>query len=185
MEISIEKNFIAQEDAQKFIDVINNMKLVDPEVQERRVLRFGYDAFNGNAGSIEKEKDILKLLKPYVKKIEDLINSNFNHSKKVWGSTVWISKQVSGVKIMPHIDTDGNKNWQYSHAAIIYLNTQDAGGEIYFPKINIELKPSVGDMIYFECRSMESKHGVKRTQQERYAIPIWFTDYEEYKLFKD
>lgn len=183
MEICIEKNFITQEDAQKFIDIINDIKLIDADVQDRRVLRFGYDAFNGTSGALETRKDVLELLKPYIEKIEVLINNNFNHSKQVWGSTVWISKQVAGTKIMPHIDTDGNKNWQYSHAAIIYLNTQDKGGEIYFPQINKELKPSLGDMILFECRSLESKHGVRKTEQERYAIPIWFTDDKNYKLF--
>lgn len=182
MKIHIEKNFITKEDAQKFINIINDLELINGGVQDRRVLRFGYDLFNGTTDGTETRKDVIKLLEPYIKKIEKLINNNFNHSKQVWASTFWISKQVAGTKIMPHMDTDGGKSMHYSHAAIIYLNTQEKGGEIYFSKLDKQLKPFFGDMILFECRSIESKHGVRKTEQERYAIPIWFTDDENYKL---
>lgn len=182
MKIFIEKDFITREDADKFIKVIDDLEFYNDRVIDRRVLRFGYDLFNTTDNGTEDRKDVLEMLTPYIKKVEDYINSTYEHPLPVAVSTIWISKQAIGSKIMPHSDTDGGKSLHYSHSAIIYLNTQEKDGEIFFPRLDKEFRPEFGDMISFEARPKESKHGVRRTSQVRYAIPMWLTDQDEFKL---
>ena len=184
MKIHLEKNFITKKDAQAFIDIINDTEIQNGKVLSRRVLRFGHDLFNTTPNGTENRKDVLELLKPHLEKVKNLINNTFNHSSKIEVSTVWISKQAPGSKIMTHDDIDGGKSMHYSHSAIIYLNTQEKDGELFFPLTGDIFKPEFGDMIAFECRPKEAKHGVKTTSQERYAIAMWFTDQDKYRLFE-
>jgi hypothetical protein len=122
------------------------------------------------------------MVKSYGERAALLAQEIFKCNKPIYLSTLWLSKQTAGSKIKPHKDTDGGINMQYSHAAILYLNSQHEGGEIYFPKIDFEHKPETGDLIIFECRSIESLHGVRMVTQDRYAIPIWLTDDQDYQM---
>lgn len=182
MKIHIQPNFINQQDCQTIINFINKSNIQYGEVLNRRTIRFGIDRFNGTTESLNNAEELEPLLRVYAAKATNLINQKFETSKEIYVSTMWLSKQVAGSKIMAHSDLDGGINSQYTHSGIIYLNTQISGGELFFPKLNKEFKPNTGDFISFEARSKEALHGVHMATQDRYAIPIWFTDDENYKL---
>ncbi len=60
-------------------------------------------------------------------------------------------------------------------ATLIYLNDNYEGGQLYFPELNIEIKPKTGDMISFPDNP-SFMHGVKKVVgSNRYALPRWFT----------
>lgn len=75
-----------------------------------------------------------------------------------------ISKYVDGGGIGSHRDAniseeDGN------YTAVIYLNDEYDSGELGFPDLNIEIKPSSGDMLIFPGKYLhyanESLNGTK------------------------
>jgi len=176
------KNFISQADIDSIILELDKFDKQHNNGSTRKIMRFGIDNFNGTQGSLSELGEFGLMVKAYGERTASLAQDMFNYPKPIYLSTLWLSKQTAGSRIKPHKDTDGGINMQYSHAAILYLNSQDEGGEIYFPKINFEHKPEAGDLIIFECRSMESLHGVKMVTQDRYAIPIWLTDDLSYKM---
>lgn len=75
----------------------------------------------------------------------------------------------------PHADnTDENGNpssWrQHKYVAILYLNDDYVGGELYFTQHNIEIAPKAGTLVIFNPNS-ENLHGVKMvTCGSRYTL---------------
>jgi len=55
------------------------------------------------------------------------------------------------------IPRDGNSE---DKSAILYLNDDYEGGQIYFPNQNLEIKPKIGSILFFEG-SHERPHGVR------------------------
>jgi hypothetical protein len=56
---------------------------------------------------------------------------------------------------------------------VLYLNDDYTGGEIYYPKLNIEYKPKVGDLV-IHPGSEEYSHGVRDiVSGERYNITLF------------
>ena len=180
MKIHLENNFIDSGDCKILIKYLDDLGVM---INTRRTIRFGIDKFNGTSDSISTLPSLERIIiQTYIKKAEKLLNDIWKPRHSVFASTLWLSKQVSGSYIKPHSDLDGGINSQYTHSGIIYLNTQNEGGELFFPIIDKEFKPIQGDLILFDCKDKESLHGVKMTTQNRYAIPIWFTDLEEYRI---
>lgn len=63
--------------------------------------------------------------------------------------------------------------------AIIYLNDEMVGGETYFPKLDIMIKPETGKMLYFEynygkeINDLTEHAGSPVTEGEKYIITAW------------
>lgn len=182
MSVYVIKNFISDEHINQIIKQLDIFDAQNTINSTRKIMRFGIDKFNGSQGSLKELGDFGNMVKQYGDKTARLAKVLFDYDKEIYLSTLWLSKQTAGSKIKPHKDTDGGMNMQYCHSGVLYLNTQISGGEIYFPKLNIEIKPEAGDLVIFECRSNESLHGVKLVEQNRYAIPIWLTDDPNYQM---
>lgn len=83
-----------------------------------------------------------------------------------------ISKYYPGCHIKPHCDTDF-LNTNRVVTGVFYLNEDYEGGEIYFPKFNVEIKPPKGSLLLFLS---EYLHGVKPiTNGNRYSV-VWFAE---------
>lgn len=60
-------------------------------------------------------------------------------------------------------------------ATLIYLNNDYEGGEIYFPELDISIKPKAGDLVCFPD-TPDFIHGVRPISKGiRYTTPRWFT----------
>ena len=59
-------------------------------------------------------------------------------------------------------------------AGVTYLNDDYNGGELYFRKLNITLKPPAGSLVLFSTTG-EFIHGIKQVFEgpTRYAIPCF------------
>ena len=67
-----------------------------------------------------------------------------------WGEPLNILRYVPGQQYKPHHDGKGSDNVSPRHlTALIWLNDQFEGGETDFPKINVRVRGSVGDMLVF------------------------------------
>lgn len=101
-----------------------------------------------------------------------------------------IAVYESGQKYNPHCDffspdsteiVRGNRN----KTVLLYLNDlpDDAGGNTYFPKLNLRIKPKAGDAIYFEnMKDGEVDYNTIHAGEEiignhkKYAVNIWFRE---------
>jgi prolyl 4-hydroxylase len=67
-----------------------------------------------------------------------------------WGEPLNILKYMPGQQYRPHHDGTGTDNVSVRNlTALIWLNDQFEGGETDFPKINVRVRGSVGDMLVF------------------------------------
>ena len=101
-----------------------------------------------------------------------------------------IAVYESGQKYNPHFDffsadsseiSKGNRNV----TVLIYLNDlpDNAGGNTFFPKLNLRIKPKAGDAIYFEnMRNGEVDYNTMHSGEaiigdyKKYAMNVWFRE---------
>lgn len=89
----------------------------------------------------------------------------------------------------PHSDNSDNKGEPNAfeinkYVAILYLNSNYDGGELYFPDHNIEFKPTAYSLIIFPG-GVENLHGVKTiTSGTRYTM-VSFWDFADAKYSEE
>ncbi len=158
---------------------------------------WGDIAFYGSSGmGLQSEDPMLAdyHLTPYF--FEDLREQFRLHVESVFDvelrpNTSHAQKWDVGGFANPHSDNsdnDGNPNaFEINkYVAILYLNNDYDGGELYFPDHNIEFKPSARSLVIFPG-GVENIHGVKEiTSGVRYTmVSFWdFADaeYSEEKI---
>jgi len=92
-------------------------------------------------------------------------------------------------EMTPHADNIEQDNvtpnaspWR-SFGGVIYLNSDFDGGEIYYPRLGIEVMPKPG-MVVLHPADWKYTHGVKKiTQGKRYTISCFFTYEKKYAGF--
>jgi predicted 2-oxoglutarate/Fe(II)-dependent dioxygenase YbiX len=169
------ENFVEKNDTKEIYEFAKNIKNFNgaqsSEIWKNRVC---------DGLSINKEnKNIYnKLFNIYVNIAKNFIESKFNFvlNYPIPSIVIWNVGDIQP----PHADKenpDGTDNGTpfYDISSLIYLNDDYEGGEIYFPKQGIEIKPKAGDFVCFPG-DKEYMHGVKEiTYGKRFTIPLFFT----------
>lgn len=87
--------------------------------------------------------------------------------------------------VMAGVGNSGERRWVRNRperqiVAVLYLNDDYEGGEIYFPTVNdandkpLRIKPKTGDVLIFGCDERYT-HGVAEvTKGERYCVTMWY-----------
>lgn len=93
------------------------------------------------------------------------IYQNFiNTSSIKWPKTFSIRRWDSGGSMGPHEDTYVGER-DFGISAVVYLNDDYEGGELYFPDYNVKVKPSAGSIVFFPSNTkheaLEVKSGYK------------------------
>ena len=63
-----------------------------------------------------------------------------------------------------------------------YLNDDYVGGEIYFPYVDIKIKPKAGSVIFFPSNFIYVHEVMPVTEGIRYAIPQWYHSLKEPRM---
>lgn len=120
-------------------------------------------------------------------KFKDAVEIIFD--KSVRPNTSHAQKWEKGGFAHPHSDNsdfDGNPN-SFSinkYVAILYLNENYGGGELYFPDHSIDIKPKSCSLLVFPG-GVENIHGVKEiTEGTRYTM-VSFWDYADAEYPKE
>jgi hypothetical protein len=89
-----------------------------------------------------------------------------------------IQRQYEGVPLKAHVDQDGDQLIAY--AAVAYITDDYTDGELYFPRIGLELKPKRGTLMIFPGSS-DFEHGVHAVGPGpvRYVIPAFIAYNDE------
>lgn len=107
-------------------------------------------------------------------KILKKIDEPYREMLKIWSEktghpypSTWVTKNYTvrkyrtGGEMGPHIDKNiDNPLNSMDWTALIYLNDDYEGGELVFPELGIELKPSAGSIIFFPCLETHSVYQI-------------------------
>lgn len=105
------------------------------------------------------------------------INRIFSHDPSLTFSGVGtIQRQYEGAPLNEHVDSQSEPTVAY--AVVAYINDDYEGGELYFPKLGLEIKPHAGSVIIFPSSDIYL-HGVKSPKSGpiRYALPAFVHRY--------
>lgn len=170
--ISVE-NFLSNEDLDIFWDIINSTSQSDWEVEYYANLKsfcmtkFGRDDVENLVaeGKFEitqnwKDKNFNithhKIYVPLYTKLNEMVIKSDN-SVHLSGLAT-IQRMQPGVELKSH--TDQNTDPSIRYATIVYINDDYEDGELFFPNLDIELKPKPGTLLFFPGNA-EYEHGVR------------------------
>jgi predicted 2-oxoglutarate/Fe(II)-dependent dioxygenase YbiX len=127
------------------------------------------------ASLIEKNSPyVFSIMQEYVDKVQHEVEYKFGRFLE--RAKPGIRKWYPGEKQDVHADgetADGWPGYNYivDYGSIIYLNDEYEGGELFFPKYNIHIKPEPGTLVFFPSTNMYA-HGVTEvTDGIRYTSP--------------
>jgi len=159
--ISVE-NFLSKEQINTLKDIINNTSQEDWEIEYHSNLKtfcmtkFGRDDVDNLVaeGKFEitqnwKDKNFNisshRIYRPIYNNLNSMvINSD---SELHLSGLATIQRMQAGVELKSHTDQHTDPSIRY--ATIIYINDEYVDGELFFPNLNIELKPKSGTMLFF------------------------------------
>jgi predicted 2-oxoglutarate/Fe(II)-dependent dioxygenase YbiX len=122
-------------------------------------------------------RDIVETINKFVENIcktqyAQLVESEFNLT--TWIREPELIKWTSGTSLPAHIDGPSKiEKPMTTIGALIYLNDEYTGGELYFPEYDVLIKPKFGDLVIFPCHFL---HEVKTVLDgERYTLPLFYS----------
>jgi Rps23 Pro-64 3,4-dihydroxylase Tpa1-like proline 4-hydroxylase len=185
------KNFLSAEEAVKIINYIDrNVVNAVPWLSDGSTPNFVYfeDRFykrrfgqDDEMRSYKPEKSITKLediedmTKDIVDRAKQSIKELYKEEDTQYLTSLWLAKHLKGDFLRLHSDVGNDYQQHFTYSSILYLNTVNDGGELFFPTIDVSIKPSVGDLVIFPSHNVDMVHEIKVTNEERYTIPMWFT----------
>jgi hypothetical protein len=116
--------------------------------------------------------DVKNILDEYGKKVWDFVSKNYEGNFLEYdNSKTHLARFSEGYGMHEHFDSTKPNDI----ATLIYINDNYDGGDIYFPELDISIKPEAGDLICFPD-TPDFVHGVKPiTSGIRYTSPRWIT----------
>lgn len=95
------------------------------------------------------------------------------------GGFATIQRMQPGVQLKSH--TDQNTDPSIKYATILYLNDNYNAGELFFEKLNIELRPKPGEILFFPGDE-KHEHGVRHVGEGpiRYVLVGFIKEKDHY-----
>ncbi|WP_282941181.1 OsmC family protein [Paenibacillus sp. RC67] len=132
-----------------------------------------------------------------VSRVCDRIASIVGHPVQ-YAESLQVARYLVGGKFGAHYDTYdlssvvGKKFYdeggQRLYTALLYLNTTQAGGETYFPELQLDIVPTEGTLLVFgNCKKGTNQthplslHGSRELKEgEKWIATLWFREKEQY-----
>ena len=182
-QIKIYENFLSENDCKKIINLSKgNLKQACVGNGNRNVIRTGSNCF------INKAKN--EFTNNITKKISEAIGISSKNA-----TNLQIVNYLKNQTYAYHYDAfpkDKNEKlitvkeeiYQRNFSIICYLNNVKKGGETYFPKIDLRIKPELGRMLVFSNtlkntndRDPYSMHaGLPVYEGEKWILVCWFSN---------
>lgn len=181
-------NFVSETDCERIIDFISKQDLQKENGEER----FKDKTFPW--GNIQQHKqhqdsDIAKLISSFRFNATMAARDFFNKKDlypEYTDTVFWKNGEDMGLHAdsfefdgRPR-DTRGSKyNWRFA-GGVLYLNDDYQGGETFFSKFHVQVRPETGKFSLF-LADWNHMHGVRRITGgrqpwARFTMPIWFTE---------
>lgn len=165
------KDFINKEESQKLINIAKN-------AGEEEWANYNYTEKGPND---EWDDRILMLEKcnDFDSSVKELTDDIFNRIKQSVGDVLkkdiyeyigfnTIYRSIIGQEMKTHSDSGLGPSFKYG--VVLYLNDDYTGGEIYYPNVDVEVKPEACSMILHPAHEAY-RHGVKKVSAgTRYSM---------------
>lgn len=190
--IRVISNFLSPVECAGWVNYINQLEkseadqftVYESETGRRLALQFGEKSYEENQArpDFDLMSDDKKLATGLIfSRIIEETRSAFTDSSELYPCVFWLAKQYPGSKVDLHEDTDGGADAHINYSSLVYLNTQQAGGELIFPRHNFTYRPQAGDLVVFDTQ-LAGEHSVLEIYEERYSLPVWLTRDPSFKL---
>lgn len=73
------------------------------------------------------------------------------------------------------VHTDASRAYPRQVSAVYYINDDYTGGEIFFPYINVEVKPKKDEFLVFPSTNLFSHYAKEVVSGTKYSMPNWFS----------
>ena len=192
--ISIE-NFLSEKELDSLDKIINNTSQEDWEfhyinnLKDFCMIKFGRDDVDNLVaeGKFEitqnwKDKTVNinndKIYQPLFNKLNKLVISSYKNLELNGLAT--IQRMQSGVELKSHTDQHTDPSIKY--ATIAYINDDYVDGTLFFSKLNIEIKPKRGTLLFFPGDE-NHEHEVKPVGEGpiRYVLVGFIREKNHYK----
>lgn len=129
---------------------------------------------------LQKSPEAAELLKTASQRTVKALADFYAFKKTLYADTVQLVHWPEGKFMPPHADNcepDGKPNdvpWR-DYGAVIYVNDDYEGGELYFTKLDMVLRPKAGMLAAFPA-TLSHEHAVlKVAKGERVTLPAFYT----------
>jgi hypothetical protein len=166
--IVIKENFISKEHLVKIIDYCHSVNNWESKSQ------LGTDSLHTWEKLSSGSNVVFEILQEYVNKVQREVEYRFGRFLE--STKPGIRKWYPGEYQDVHADGETAAGWPgynyiVDYGSILYLNDDYEGGELFFPKYNIHLKPKPGTLVFFPSTNMYA-HGVTEvTDGIRFTSP--------------
>jgi predicted 2-oxoglutarate/Fe(II)-dependent dioxygenase YbiX len=89
-------------------------------------------------------------------------------------SPLSISKYIIGGAMGPHVDDYKQPGILPVMSGVVYLNDDVEGGELYFPRQNLKIKPKAGSVVVFPSVEPFVHESLPVTKGEKYMSPVFW-----------
>jgi predicted 2-oxoglutarate/Fe(II)-dependent dioxygenase YbiX len=167
-DIKMFKNIISQEEADLILDTAKSMSEEDWLVY-RKTQRHEKDEWLDQILETSKiDKIDRSIFTNISNKIINIISKEYNDKEYRFNDMDHLYRFQEGDSMKVHHDVGMDPTVKFG--AVLYLNDDFDGGEIYYPKMNIEVKPTNLSLIVHPANAIYS-HGVKEvTRGIRYSL---------------
>jgi predicted 2-oxoglutarate/Fe(II)-dependent dioxygenase YbiX len=120
------------------------------------------------------------LMRDAQRRVTERLRGFYQLTVPVFADTVQLVRWRTGMHMPPHADranADGSPHDMpfRDFASVVYLNDDYEGGELYFPRLDMTVKPAAGMLLAF-TGGWHHEHGVlKVTAGERLTMPAFYT----------
>lgn len=170
--IVIKENFISEEHLAEIMRYCHSIEKWESRSE------LGTDSIHMPEYIEKNSPKIFSVMQYYVDRVQDAVEYKFG--RKLERTKPGIRKWYPGENQDVHADgetADGWPGYNYivDYGSIIYLNEEYEGGELFFPKYNIHIKPKPGTLVFFPSTNMYA-HGVTEVVSgTRYTSPHFWT----------
>lgn len=159
--IYYQTSFLTSEDLEKLDKIIKDNDLA---IQNQMLVTGGYKTFPF------EDQEFLDSL---TERVSSAIRDNYAEGFDYIYPRSEIQFMHHGTGMSPHDDGNGDN---VKHGVVLYISQPERyeGGEIYYPKLGIELKPKRGSLV-IHPREDDYTHGVKEVHSGLRFVMVMFT----------
>lgn len=192
--INVYKNAITKEDGKRYIDILENTlgQGMLPYVWQGAKVTEAAEVLSSarNCVDFKIKKNAFPIMNPNQKELNDVHEEAFRKIKtctdnyaRSWGLSVnyyeafnFVKYEGAGTHFKIH--ADHGPGYVSTVSIVAYLNDDYEGGEIYFPRFNLTVKPEAGDIIIFPSTYIYEHASQDMISGTKYCIVI-MTDYND------
>jgi Rps23 Pro-64 3,4-dihydroxylase Tpa1-like proline 4-hydroxylase len=174
--IKVIENFISEEDAQSFIDYINNNYLNNYKFTiGKKALAAGNLRYQSNVPeefALSDHEEMSDLIKKYSDKFLNECYNFFKDDFELYLTAFWMTRFEKNTKLPFHNDNHEGAEHLF-RSGVIYLNDDYDGGYLKFLDHSLTYKPKRLSLVIFDSEYMHEITNI--VSGARMALPIWAT----------